>query len=215
LSEFFPPPEQGLKAAEISTKVFYHSDVASLAKLNIEEVKQVFPLSAVSEIPFEAGISILDLAMKAGCFLNEGDAKRIIAGGGLYLNFERITSEAVLVPNHHILPNNISLIRIGKILIKFDRDFTNAEEASVFALKGTTRGTNLYSSLTQTLEKCELDFSNMSAITRDGAKSMTGEKIGIATLLKSDVKGSGNNTRMTFHCINPLRKFVQKVLLKP
>ncbi|KFM59769.1 putative tyrosine--tRNA ligase, mitochondrial, partial [Stegodyphus mimosarum] len=99
----------------MSTKVFYHSDVASLAKLNIDEVKQIFPLSAVSEIPFEAGISILDLAMKAGCFINEGDAKRIITGGGMYLNFERITSpEAVLVPSHHILPNNISLIRIGK-----------------------------------------------------------------------------------------------------
>lgn len=83
-----------------------------------------------------------------------------------------------------------------------DRDFSIVEElASVVALKGTTRGTDLYSSLTQTLRKCELDFSNISAITTDGAKSMTGEKIGVTTLLKSDVKASGNNTMMTFHCI--------------
>ncbi|XP_035230503.1 general transcription factor II-I repeat domain-containing protein 2B-like [Stegodyphus dumicola] len=30
---------------------------------------------------------------------------------------------------------------------------------------------------------------------------MTEEKIGVTPLLKSDVKASGNNTMMTFHCI--------------
>ncbi|XP_035225040.1 uncharacterized protein LOC118197619 [Stegodyphus dumicola] len=82
------------------------------------------------------------------------------------------------------------------------QDFTIVEElVNVVALKGTTQGTDLYSSLTQTLDKCELAFSNVSAITTDGAKSMNGEKIGVTTLLKSDVKASGNNTVMTFQCI--------------
>ncbi|XP_035214386.1 general transcription factor II-I repeat domain-containing protein 2-like [Stegodyphus dumicola] len=82
-----------------------------------------------------------------------------------------------------------------------DRDFTNVDElASVVQLKGTTRGTDLYSSLTQTLDKCNVDSSNISAIT-GGAKSMTGEKIGVTTLLKSDVKTSENYTKMTFYCI--------------
>ncbi|XP_035229440.1 general transcription factor II-I repeat domain-containing protein 2-like [Stegodyphus dumicola] len=75
------------------------------------------------------------------------------------------------------------------------------ELASGIELKGTTQGTDLNSSLTLTLDKCELDFSNVSAITTDGAKSMTGEKIGVTTLLKSNVKVSGNNTVMTFQCI--------------
>ncbi|KFM82405.1 General transcription factor II-I repeat domain-containing protein 2B, partial [Stegodyphus mimosarum] len=85
---------------------------------------------------------------------------------------------------------------------RVDRDFTLVEElANVIPLKGTTRGTDLYLHLTQTLDKCQFNFCNISAITTDGAKSMTGEKIGVTTLLKSDVKASGNNTVITFHCV--------------
>ncbi|GFX09037.1 hypothetical protein TNCV_4166161 [Trichonephila clavipes] len=38
------------------------------------------------------------------------------------------------------------------------------ELTSIVAPKGTARGPNLYSNLTQTLDKCELDFSNISYI---------------------------------------------------
>ncbi|GFS40998.1 general transcription factor II-I repeat domain-containing protein 2B [Trichonephila inaurata madagascariensis] len=74
-----------------------------------------------------------------------------------------------------------------------DRDFTIIEElASVVALKGTARVTDLYSSLTQTLDINMSDFSNISAITTNGAKSMVEEKTGVTTLLKSDVKFLGD-----------------------
>ncbi|XP_054716237.1 tyrosine--tRNA ligase, mitochondrial-like [Uloborus diversus] len=98
--------EQGLALAETATKVLYQSDLAALAKLNIEELRLIFPSSTVSYIPYEPGISFLDLSMKVGCFISEGDAKRIISSGGLYINFTKISSpSAVIVPDIHILPN--------------------------------------------------------------------------------------------------------------
>ncbi|GFR14929.1 hypothetical protein TNCT_77471 [Trichonephila clavata] len=67
-------------------------------------------------------------------------------------------------------------------------------EDCVIALRSTTRGKDLYSSLTQTLKK--YDFSNLSA-TWFEIYDWIGS---ISTLLQSNGKASGNNT-LTFHCI--------------
>lgn len=107
--------EQGLNLAQTATKILFHSDINSLAMLSANEIQQVFPLSSVTHINFEHGISFLDLTMKVGCFLKEADGKRIISEGGMYLNFEKMTSpNSLIIPQTHILSNGISLIRIGK-----------------------------------------------------------------------------------------------------
>ena len=44
-----------------------------------------------------------------------GDAVRIISAGGFYINHQRVTKiDEVLTQSAHILPNNVSLIRVGK-----------------------------------------------------------------------------------------------------
>lgn len=65
--------EQGLNLAEAATKILFQSNLESLAKLKIEDLDQVFPLSTISQIIFEPGISILDLTMKVGCFKTKGN----------------------------------------------------------------------------------------------------------------------------------------------
>lgn len=64
--------EKGLNLAQAATKILYQSDLHSLAKLSPDELQTVFPLSSLSYMVYEPGISILDLAMKIGCFLTEG-----------------------------------------------------------------------------------------------------------------------------------------------
>ena len=43
------------------------------------------------------------------------------------------------------------------------------------------------------MDKCEVDFSIISVITKHGAQSMTKEKQDVTVLLKCDIKASGNN----------------------
>lgn len=44
-----------------------------------------------------------------------GDACRIISAGGLYINHQRITNfDEMITLCVHILPNKVSLVRIGK-----------------------------------------------------------------------------------------------------
>lgn len=83
-----------------------------------------------------------------------------------------------------------------------DNSFSIVEElAGVVGLKGTTRGSDVYSTLKEVLSKCELTLNNISAITTDGAPSMTGHKAGVVALLKSDAEECGNPKMMAFHCI--------------
>jgi tyrosyl-tRNA synthetase len=40
---------------------------------------------------------------------------RIISAGGFYINYQRVTkTDEVLTQTAHILPNNVTLIRVGK-----------------------------------------------------------------------------------------------------
>jgi hypothetical protein len=54
------------------------------------------------------------------CYRNaliSGDAVRIISAGGFYINYQRVSKiDEVLTEAVHILPNNVTLIRVGKWL---------------------------------------------------------------------------------------------------
>ncbi|KAF5274234.1 hypothetical protein FQA39_LY07338 [Lamprigera yunnana] len=107
--------EEGLRQAQINTKVLYEGSVNSLAQMKVEEIAKVFEGACVVSMMVEPGQTILDMAMKAGCFPTSADAVRIIAAGGFYINQNRTTNPSeVLNPEVHRLSNNVSLARVGK-----------------------------------------------------------------------------------------------------
>jgi tyrosyl-tRNA synthetase len=55
------------------------------------------------------------MAVEGGCFQTKSDAMRIIEAGGFFINYQRVGNfEEVIVPGIHILPNSITLARVGK-----------------------------------------------------------------------------------------------------
>jgi len=130
---------EGLEEAKRATDALYGESVEALAALEDSQIASLFGGSgAFREILLTPGTTVLDMALKAKCFSNEskyfsyqylritylckakvflivGDATRIITGGGFFLNHTRVTSTTqVVVPGVHILPNKISLARVGK-----------------------------------------------------------------------------------------------------
>lgn len=61
--------EEGLRAAEIVTKALYEKDVEALANMRAEEVVNLFDGANLVKILPEPGQCVLDIALKAGCFL--------------------------------------------------------------------------------------------------------------------------------------------------
>ncbi|XP_013407740.1 tyrosine--tRNA ligase, mitochondrial-like, partial [Lingula anatina] len=107
--------EAGLELAKKCTKILYENSAETLAELTTEELLNLFSNAPTIELTLEAGSTVIDACMKAKCFTREVDAERIIKGGGVYINTRKVIEpDFVLIPGEHILPNHITVIRIGK-----------------------------------------------------------------------------------------------------
>lgn len=60
--------KEGLEEAELATKALYEGSITALSKLKPQEMSKVFQGATMVEILPEAGQSVLDIALKAGCF---------------------------------------------------------------------------------------------------------------------------------------------------
>ncbi|XP_050520707.1 tyrosine--tRNA ligase, mitochondrial isoform X2 [Daktulosphaira vitifoliae] len=105
----------GLQEALMATSILYDKNVENLGKINCNDVSKIFSGAEVVELYFEPSLTVLEMAMKAKCFLTDSDACRIITAGGFYINHQRMTNlNEILTISAHILPNKISLVRVGK-----------------------------------------------------------------------------------------------------
>ncbi|KAL5017815.1 hypothetical protein ScPMuIL_003537 [Solemya velum] len=107
--------ETGLDQARRWTEALWSGKAESLVNLDQSELQLLFKNAPTVELLPEPDLTVCDMCMKAGCFPTESDADRIIKAGGLYINHRRVTEpDFILVHGEHILPNNVSLIRVGK-----------------------------------------------------------------------------------------------------
>jgi tyrosyl-tRNA synthetase len=62
----------------------------------------------------DAGVSIVDLAIRAGLATSKGEARRNIAQGGVYLNNRPVASADLVVKREHLATPSYLLLRAGK-----------------------------------------------------------------------------------------------------
>ncbi|XP_059045377.1 tyrosine--tRNA ligase, mitochondrial isoform X2 [Achroia grisella] len=107
--------EEGLAKALKTTDAIYSKDVKSLVGLSPDDLEQMFQGAPVVTLMLSPGITILELGLKAKCFSTESDAMRIIQAGGFYINHQRMKKiDEIVTESAHILPNLMSLLRVGK-----------------------------------------------------------------------------------------------------
>ncbi|XP_045772347.1 tyrosine--tRNA ligase, mitochondrial [Maniola jurtina] len=107
--------EEGLSMARKTTEAIYSKDVKSLVSLSQKDMQLVFEGATIVKLLLSPGITVLELGLKAKCFPTESDAIRIIQAGGFYINHQKIKKiDEVITESAHILPNLVSLLRVGK-----------------------------------------------------------------------------------------------------
>ena len=73
------------------------------------------PQFNVSKLEIESGITMLEfLSLKTSIFSSKGEAKKMIAGGGISINKEKITSSEISISAVHLLNNKYILVQKGK-----------------------------------------------------------------------------------------------------
>ena len=59
-------------------------------------------------------IAVIDLTAESGATHSKGEARRLIRGGGLYINGERVTEESAQVDEKDFVSGKFLLLRLGK-----------------------------------------------------------------------------------------------------
>ncbi len=107
--------KEGLDIARKCTEVLYNKNAQILQEMNEDQIVQLSQNTDNAKLAWNSSLTLKDVCMKIKCFGRKVDAERIIRGGGLYVNQERVTDpELILVRNEHVLPTNRTLIRVGK-----------------------------------------------------------------------------------------------------
>lgn len=115
--------ESGLNAALNASKILYENKIEPLLEMTPEEIDQSFKGVPSVQLTYRNDFTLLELISAIGKNYSESYATDLIVGGGIYVNLIRIYDpNCVLVKGTHILPNNVTLLRIGKrdyILIRW------------------------------------------------------------------------------------------------
>jgi len=106
----------GLARAERATGVLFGTVPAQeLATAELLDVFADVPSTVLPRSGFEAeGVSVVDLLADAGVAASKGEARRLIAGGGLYLNGARIETVDQQVRVADAIGGEVLLLRKGK-----------------------------------------------------------------------------------------------------
>ncbi|HEX7051907.1 MAG TPA: tyrosine--tRNA ligase [Longimicrobiales bacterium] len=106
----------GLERAEQATGVLFGSRAAH--ELGAAELLDVFADVPSTEMPRTRldgeGLAVVDLLAEAGITASKGEARRLIAGGGVYLNGERIATADLRVQSDDAIEGKVLLLRKGK-----------------------------------------------------------------------------------------------------
>jgi len=108
-----------VQAAEEASQVLFGQGTAeSLAALDEDTFMSVFegvPQFEIARPTLEAGIPLFDfLCVKTSIFTSKGEARRMVEGGGLSINKEKITDLSVNIAAKRLINNKYMLVQKGK-----------------------------------------------------------------------------------------------------
>ena len=105
-------------AVEASAILFSNNSGAALHSLDERTLLDIFegvPRFSVSKAEIEAGVPVLDLlAVKTSVFGSKGEARKMVQGGGVSVNKEKVTDPAAMIDAGALLGGKYIHIQKGK-----------------------------------------------------------------------------------------------------
>ena len=104
-------------AVKTSEFLFGNGDLSFLANLDHEAVLEVFdgvPQSNFDRAKLAEGINILDLLVETQVFPSKGEARKMLQGGGVSLNREKLTDIELFVNTSNLINDKYLIAQRGK-----------------------------------------------------------------------------------------------------
>ena len=107
--------ESELARAERASKVLFGGDIEGLSAGDILDIFQDVPSSDVQKTNLEGdGIKLVDLMADSGIAKSKGEARRLLQGGGVYLNNRQISEDGRAVTMNDSVEGQFMILRKGR-----------------------------------------------------------------------------------------------------
>lgn len=106
--------DEGCASAIRASKVIFGGEVDGLDRKTLEDIFADVPSTTLPRTRLEEACSIVDLLVESGATKGKGAARRLIDGGGIYLNNIRVESSDRAVGGADLLAGETLVIRQGK-----------------------------------------------------------------------------------------------------
>jgi len=110
--------EEKYNAAVDASNILFNGGIQDLINLDDTTFLEVFDgmdKSQVSRTELEAGIPVLDLlSEKTNVFPSKSEARKMIQGGGVKINKEKVETHELVVNTNHLVKNKYIILQKGK-----------------------------------------------------------------------------------------------------
>lgn len=104
-----------LAKAEQAAQVLFGGDIVGLSAEEIQDIFEDSPSSQIPKKEFEAkGMSVVNLLEITGLASSRGDARRLITGGGIYVNNIRVSDTVQMISLEESIEGQFLVLRKGK-----------------------------------------------------------------------------------------------------
>ena len=106
---------EAYEKALTASQVLFGGSIESLSVSDLRDIFEDVPSTSLSRDLFAGdGIGVLNLCTETGITASNGEARRLIRQGGLFVNGEKIEDENGTVSLSHLIDNELILLRKGK-----------------------------------------------------------------------------------------------------
>jgi tyrosyl-tRNA synthetase len=113
VTEFVHGHDQAMRA-ERAAKILFEGALSEASADDILTVFDDVPSIAIGGAQMEAGVSVVELAVKSGLCASKGEATRLIKQGGFYVNDRRVTDERGHVTFQDAIGRTVIVLRKGQ-----------------------------------------------------------------------------------------------------
>jgi tyrosyl-tRNA synthetase len=105
--------ETELQRALNASKALFGGSLAGLDKRDLDDIFADVPSADLPRDAIAAGMTVVDLLVKSGMCQSNGEARRLVQGGGVYVNNER-AGDGANVGADALLADSVIVLRAGK-----------------------------------------------------------------------------------------------------
>ncbi|HTS75348.1 MAG TPA: tyrosine--tRNA ligase [Bryobacteraceae bacterium] len=106
--------EENLALALKASEVLFGGEVSGLRDRDLADIFADVPSFSIDRAALASGIKMTDALVASGAAKSKGDATRLIAGGGVYMNNQRVAAADAQIHSTDLASESMLVLRVGK-----------------------------------------------------------------------------------------------------